>query len=111
MIEILSTDRLFPDSPDAGEVDCICSRCGGEIPEETVPLRAFVEEGHGGEYRFCDYCQERMGIGVCEHFPVIVHRSGGPSAAEVNTCGECGQRIIKADGKWRLAPLKGATVA
>jgi hypothetical protein len=55
--EILPTDRLFPDSPDAGEADCLCSRCGKVIGEGVgVPIRAFVDDGRGGEYRYHPVC-------------------------------------------------------
>lgn len=29
----------------------------------------------------------------CEHDPVILHRTGGPSAELVNICGICGENI------------------
>jgi hypothetical protein len=39
-----------------------------------------------------------------EHVPVIVHRTGGPLAEELNRCGVCGQQIIKKmDGEWEIA--------
>jgi len=104
VITILPTDQRFKDSPFEGDPDCACSRCGGPIPEDACALRCFVDEGRGGEYRYCDYCQEQMGIWSHEHYPVIVHRTGGPNADEVNACGECGGQIIKVDGKWQLAP-------
>ena len=34
------------------------------------------------------------------HVPVIMHRSGGPSAEELNVCGVCGSAIAPRDGKW-----------
>jgi hypothetical protein len=55
--EILPGDRLFRDSPDVGEADCLCSRCGKVIGEDGgVPIRAFVDDGRGGEYRYHPVC-------------------------------------------------------
>jgi hypothetical protein len=53
---ILPTDTLFQDSPDAGDQACVCSRCGEPIGEEEgPPVRVFVDQGKGGEYRYhCD---------------------------------------------------------
>lgn len=114
MFDVLPTDQLFKDSPFTGEADCLCSRCGSAIPEDAVPIRAFVNQGHGGEYRYCDYCQEQAGVWSHDHYPVIVHRTGGPPASVVNFCGECGNRIIshlelKAQSipHWKLAPPEG----
>jgi hypothetical protein len=90
--KILPTDELFTDSPFEGDEDCLCSRCGSQIPEEACALRAWVDEGRGGEYRWCDYCQEQMGIWSHDHYP-----------EESNACGECGNQIVKVDGKWKLA--------
>lgn len=53
---VRETDKLFQDSPDAGWPECICSRCGGRIGEDEMPLRVFVDEGKGGEYRYCEGC-------------------------------------------------------
>lgn len=57
---VQSDDRLFDDSPDAGLPECICSRCGQVIGEETVPIRLFVLHGakdrHGCEYRYHPTC-------------------------------------------------------
>ena len=49
-------DKLFQDSPDAGHPACVCSRCGQLIEEHEMPLRAFVDEGRGGEYRYHMRC-------------------------------------------------------
>lgn len=58
-LKIEPTDRLFTDSPDAGDPGCLCSRCGGAITEEEVPVRFF--RGHA-EYRFHPRClEERAG--------------------------------------------------
>ena len=61
MIEILPTDIAFESSPDAGDPECLCSRCLRSIGEEEVPLRAFGEDG-SYEFRFCDRCQEALGF-------------------------------------------------
>jgi len=34
------------------------------------------------------------------HIPVIVHRTGGPSADLKNTCGKCGRMIQRENGVW-----------
>ena len=57
--QILESDTLFGDSPDAGMTECFCSRCGKQIAEDEVPLRAFVDEGKKGEYRYCENCYWR----------------------------------------------------
>jgi hypothetical protein len=49
-------DRLFQDSPDAGDPTCFCSRCGQLIREETIAIRGWVDEGRGGEYRYHPAC-------------------------------------------------------
>lgn len=55
--EILETDVLFGDSPDAGDPDCLCSRCKLPIGEDDAPaLRAWPEGGANGEYRFHRPC-------------------------------------------------------
>ena len=51
---------LGPDQPlIAGDADCeVCSYCGDDIPEDSVPLRLFGRgdrEGWGAV--FCDHCQ------------------------------------------------------
>ena len=56
MITILPTDRMFKDSPDAGDPLCICSRCLLPIGEADLPIRAFAESGRG-EYRYHVKCQ------------------------------------------------------
>ena len=57
--KILGSDALFGDSPDVGMVECICSRCGKKITEDETLLRAFVDEGKKGEYRYCENCYRR----------------------------------------------------
>ncbi len=55
MIAIKQTDRLFTDSPDAGDQDCLCSRCGKIITEDEAPaIRMFVEGKY--EYRYHARC-------------------------------------------------------
>jgi hypothetical protein len=61
MIDILETDQEFSDSPNAGDNDCHCSRCGKLIPEIDAPIiRCFTERNT--EYRFCHQCCKSMGI-------------------------------------------------
>jgi hypothetical protein len=73
MLEIKSTDKFFYDSPDAGDPDCLCSRCLKPIPEEDAPIiralptdpgdHGFDEKAEGGtEFRFCHSCCASMGI-------------------------------------------------
>lgn len=63
MIEILETDKVFQDSPFEGQPSCICSRCNNHIAEKEGPIiRAFVDEGRGGEYRYCRSCMEKVGV-------------------------------------------------
>ena len=71
MISIKSTDKVFQDSPDAGDPVCLCSRCLQVIAENDCPLRCWPEKGEvghdpkakgGTEYRFCHSCCEKMGI-------------------------------------------------
>lgn len=38
--------------------------------------------------------------GPGEHVPVIIHRTGGPSASERNACGKCGRVIYNVRGVW-----------
>ena len=54
-IKILQTDRLFMDSPDAGDPICFCSRCGLAIPDGIGIIRAWPEQGEG-EYRYHPAC-------------------------------------------------------
>jgi len=49
------TDTLFQDSPDSGQPECICSRCGKMI-EDGAAIRVFVNEGRDGEYRYHRAC-------------------------------------------------------
>ena len=69
---VLSTDRLWPTSPDAGHPKCVCSRCGELITdqdaERSAPIRVFMmrpkkllgrgkpEEVIVGEYRYHSRC-------------------------------------------------------
>jgi len=63
MIEVLTSDKLFQTSPQGGDPECICSRCDSHIPEEQEPIiRAFVDEGRGGEYRYCRSCIGKSGV-------------------------------------------------
>ena len=50
-IAIHLTDTAFPDSPDVGELECLCSRCGDVIGD--VAIRAWSAHDAGEvEYRF-----------------------------------------------------------
>lgn len=72
-IEVLESDKVFYDSPGAGEAGCTCSRCGSQIPDQEEPvIRAWPSEpddhGYdpkaigGTEFRYCIACCESMGI-------------------------------------------------
>lgn len=54
-------DAQFATSPDAGDPECRCSRCGLSIGEDECPLRAWSEGGHY-EYRYCTDCQRKAGF-------------------------------------------------
>ena len=61
-LNIRTTDKAFDQSPDAGDPDCICSRCGNKILEGEFPIRFFTTNDAGEvdenskEYRLCEYC-------------------------------------------------------
>ena len=56
MFEIRGTDTPFSDSPDVGDPDCLCSRCGLVIGEDNGhPIRAWTDER---EWRYHDSCLE-----------------------------------------------------
>ena len=59
--KILATDRVFTNSPDAGDPDCLCSRCGLVIEDCCGPVRAWPEDG-SKEYRYHAHC---LGAGPC----------------------------------------------
>jgi len=67
-MEIKHSDKLFSDSPYAGELECICSRCAEIIQDDEVPIRMWTQNEKGEvdensqEYRFCERCQEKSGI-------------------------------------------------
>lgn len=78
-LKIVETDRFFNDSPNAGEPNCICSRCQKPIGEEELPLRVAVDQQNfhptnqgvpnesadvlnGLEFRLCEDCQKRAGF-------------------------------------------------
>ncbi len=77
MIEPKATDTVFTDSPDAGEPECICSRCLKPIPYQQVPTRCWPEEGElgfqntvgGTEYRYCYSCLRESGITILDDEP------------------------------------------
>lgn len=54
-ITVLPTDREFSDSPEAGDLYCICSRCGEVIGGDDFPIRAWPHP-HPLEYRFHPGC-------------------------------------------------------
>lgn len=72
-LDIRATDKVFTDSPDSGDSNCICSRCQMKIPEAMSPIlrvfpqtkqEAFGQEIPPGglEYRFCWECSKELGI-------------------------------------------------
>ncbi len=54
-LNILPTDKLFDDSPDAGMPECVCSRCGSKILEGEIAIRAYHKK-ENKEWRFCEFC-------------------------------------------------------
>lgn len=73
MIEVKLTDKVFYDSPNAGDPDCLCSRCLKAIREEDEPIirawpteegdHGFDPKGDGGtEFRYCHACCAQMGV-------------------------------------------------
>jgi hypothetical protein len=52
---VLPTDRRFDTSPDAGDPECLCSRCGKPIEERALPIRAWPPNAEY-EYRFHPKC-------------------------------------------------------
>lgn len=74
MIYPLISDKLFKDSPNAGDVNCICSRCGEKIKEREVPVRCWETDEKGDvtkdsrEYRYCTACQQKAGIKHSEQY-------------------------------------------
>ena len=95
-IKILDGDRMYNDSPDAGEPNCWCSRCHEHITEGQVPLRVFLDDtnliakdkngnqinkpisaANGYEYRFCELCQYDLGIKSAR-----LHKRNGPKKGE-----------------------------
>jgi len=50
MFKILTTDKVFFDSPDTGHPECLCSRCGKLIPENEMAIRAWPSEP--GDYGY-----------------------------------------------------------
>jgi hypothetical protein len=62
MITLLETDTLFDDSPDAGDPECLCSRCLKQIPEKDSPIIRMWPDGENKEYRYCRKCMEASGI-------------------------------------------------
>jgi hypothetical protein len=52
---VLTSDKLFFDSPDAGQPECICSRCGNMIKEDETVIRVFHLKINA-ENRYCEKC-------------------------------------------------------
>lgn len=51
--------RVFTDSPDAGESDCLCSKCYQVIGEDDVPIRFWPDPPDTRELRFHQACFEK----------------------------------------------------
>lgn len=71
----------------------ICEGCG------------FIMVDAAGNCIECDLFPGEPGHGHCasdRHIPAIIHRTGGPSASEVNACGVCGCRIRAIPGGWEV---------
>jgi hypothetical protein len=54
--QILPTDVRFTTSPDTGEPDCLCSRCGEVIEERCAPAIRCWPPTAIFEYRFHPHC-------------------------------------------------------
>lgn len=78
MLEIKITDKFFYDSPDAGDKNCLCSRCGKHIPGNDSPIirvwptesgdYGFDPKSEGGtEFRYCNDCCRGMGMTFVDH--------------------------------------------
>lgn len=52
----LRIDRVFKDSPDAGTPECLCSRCGKQIPEDDAPITRLFDDETNSELRYCQEC-------------------------------------------------------
>jgi hypothetical protein len=64
--ELVAEVILFRYSPDYDQPDCICSLCKETFQEEDdtgqpdLPIRFFINEGHGGEARLHTTCFEQL---------------------------------------------------
>jgi hypothetical protein len=54
-IQNLPTDAAFTNSPDAGDLNCSCSRCGKLIDKDTIPIRIWTDHDKK-EYRYHPDC-------------------------------------------------------
>lgn len=61
-LKLEPTDVRFLDSPDAGDPDCFCSRCGEVIEERCAPPIRALPAGGRYEYRFHPHC---LGLEPC----------------------------------------------
>lgn len=74
VLNIRPTDKAFDKSPDAGDPDCVCSRCGNQIQEGEFPIRFFTTNNAGEvdessmEYRLCEYCTTGEKYFRCEGY-------------------------------------------
>lgn len=90
-LQVEATDKYFYDSPDAGHLNCICSRCNKAIPEKDSPIIRMwptqpcdygydpkVADNGGTEFRFCRSCSEKMGITFAEDLEDPYENEGDP---------------------------------
>ena len=80
-MEVLSTDKAFTTSPQNGDPECICSRCGRQVTLEEVCGRLYPEDDdepsdciggkgwqlpirEGTEYRYCEQCLVSAGVDI-----------------------------------------------
>lgn len=78
-IKLLDTDKLFENSPNAGEPGCDCSRCNKHIKENETVFRVAVDKdilyskdkngkehpyladvANGLEFRLCSACLQKV---------------------------------------------------
>lgn len=73
-LQVRETDKAFTDSPDAGHPACLCSRCGGKIGPNEMPIRMWPQPGDRSynpnediEYRYCQQCMTGVAFFNCRY--------------------------------------------
>jgi hypothetical protein len=79
-LQLLETDTLFKDSPDAGSKACICSRCGAMIQQHEMAIRCWTTNKKGKvdknsqEYRYCELCMTGKKFFNCRMYMEYYHK-------------------------------------